>query len=60
MYGNVSDDGGIVSETTIKNTAKDSKTVISSETFSPLSGGRMKPKQATVDINMQGNTKFIK
>lgn len=60
IYGKVSEEGGIVSDTTMRNTARDNKTVISKETFSPLSGGKMNPKQATVEISIQGNTKFIK
>ena len=55
MIGKLSLDGGIDSETTSINTAKDSSTVISSDTFSPLSTGSMKVKAATADVRIQGN-----
>lgn len=58
MKGNVSDVGGIVSDTTNRKTARDSNTVISRETFSPESGGSRNPNRAIDDINIQGNIRF--
>lgn len=60
MYGNVSDVGGIVSDTISINTDKESKTVISNDTFSPESGGNRNPSTAKEDISMHGNKRFIK
>lgn len=42
--GKSSADGGRKSDMTSKNTAWDSNTVTSSDTFSPLSDGNKKPK----------------
>lgn len=58
IYGNVSESGGIVSDTTSKKTANERSTVISSEIFSPESGGKRKPRNATVDISVHGNIKL--
>ena len=58
MKGNVSDVGGMVSDTTSRKTARDSKVVIHRETFSPDSGGSRKDIIATVDITVQGNSRF--
>ena len=60
MNGNVSDVGGIVSDTTNRNTAKDRSTVIQSETFSPDSGGSKNERIATVDMTVQGKSRFSK
>lgn len=60
MKGKVSLSGGIVSETTSKNTARESNTVISSDTFSPESGGNKNPKNAIVEMIVHGNIRFIK
>jgi hypothetical protein len=59
MYGKFSDEGGIVSETTINNTASDNKTVISNEAFSSESGGSIKPRHATAVISMHGHIRLI-
>ena len=58
MKGNVSDVGGMVSDTTRRNTARDSRVVIHRDTFSPLSGGSKNDIIATVEITMHGNSKF--
>ena len=58
MKGNVSDVGGMVSDTTSRNTANDSRVVIQRETFSPDSGGSRNDIIATVDITVQGNSRF--
>ena len=58
MNGKVSEVGGKVSETTNKNTAKDSSTVISKEIFSPASGGSRKPSRAVKVMRMQGNRRL--
>ena len=58
MKGNVSDVGGIVSDTTNKNTASDRRTVIHKDTFSPDSGGSKNDRIATVEMTLHGNNKF--
>ena len=58
IKGNVSDVGGIVSETTSKNTANDRRTVIHRDTFSPDSGGSRNVRIATVDMTLHGNIRF--
>ena len=55
MMGKLSLEGGIDSETTNINTASDRSTVISSDTFSPLSTGNIKVRAATADVSMHGN-----
>ena len=55
IIGKLSLEGGIDSDTTSINTANDSKTVISNDTFSPLSTGKMKVKAATDDVSIHGN-----
>lgn len=60
MYGNVSDVGGIISETTSINTASDRRTVISRDTFSPESGGNRNPSTAIEDIKMHGKIRFMR
>jgi len=60
MKGNVSESGGMVSETTSKNTARDSSTVISRDTFSPESGGNRNPRNAIVEIMVQGKIRFMR
>ena len=58
IYGNVSEFGGIVSETINMKTATDKRTVISIETFSPDSGGNINPSNAIDDINIHGNRRL--
>ena len=58
IYGNVSEFGGIVSETINMKTATDKRTVISMETFSPDSGGKINPSNAIDDINIHGNRRL--
>jgi len=60
MMGKSSDEGGRDSDTKRRNTAKDRSTVISSETFSPLSTGSRKPSAATLDVSMHGNIMVIR
>ena len=55
IIGKLSLEGGIDSETTNINTASDRSTVISSDTFSPLSTGNIKVRAATADVRMHGN-----
>ena len=56
--GKLSLDGGIVSVTTSMKTARDSSTVISRDTFSPLSTGSIKPWGAAPSATrMHGNIK---
>lgn len=54
ITGKLSDEGGNDSDTSNKKTAKDNKTVISSDTFSPDSVGSRKPSAATHDVSMHG------
>ena len=58
IYGNVSEFGGMISETININTAMDNSTVISRDTFSPDSGGKMNPSKAMEDISMLGNIRL--
>ena len=60
MMGKLSEEGGMDSETTSRNTAIDSSTVTFRETFSPDSTGRIKPKAATVEVTSQGNIIVIR
>lgn len=55
MIGNVSADAGNLSETRRRNTDRDRSTVTSSETFSPESAGRMKPRAARARTRVHGN-----
>lgn len=55
MIGKSSDDGGKASDTSSRNTASDSNTVISNDTFSPDSTGRRNDSAATDDVNITGN-----
>ena len=53
--GKLSLEGGMDSDTTNMNTARDNKTVISKDTFSPLSTGSMNVIPATANVRMHGN-----
>jgi len=58
MKGNVSDVGGIISDTISINTDRDNNTVISSDTFSPESGGNMNPSSDMAAMRIQGKIRF--
>jgi len=60
IMGKSSEEGGRDSDTKRRNTARERSTVISSETFSPLSTGSKKPSAATPDVSMHGNIMVIR
>lgn len=58
MYGNVSEVGGMISDTINMNTDSDNSTVISRDTFSPESGGNMNPSKDIAAINTHGKIRL--
>ena len=48
----------MVSDTTSRNTDNDRSTVISSDTFSPESGGSRNPSRAIEEISIHGNIRL--
>ena len=60
MSGIVSDVAGMRSDIMSKNTQRDSKTVISKDIFSPVSGGKQKTRRATAVMSAQGIIKLKK
>lgn len=54
-----SPDGGMVSRTMSWNTARDRSTVTAKLTFSPDSGGSMKPNTATNVMRRHGHNMFM-
>ena len=57
--GTLSDVLGILSSTTNRNTEKDKRTVIPSETFSPDSGGSQNTNRSMIDRRMMGIKTFM-
>lgn len=55
IYGKFSEDAGSDSDTMSKKTANESKTVISSDTFSPDSVGSKNPNAAIDPVSIHGN-----
>lgn len=58
--GTASEVAGIVSATMLRNTVRDSKMVTPSDSFSPESGGSVKPKTAMEAIRTQGTIRLKK
>ena len=59
IYGKLSEEAGIDSETNNRNTARDRRTVTPRDTFSPDSTGSRKLNMATTLVRMHGNRTVI-